>query len=819
MRQFHVILLLTIAQVTTVTGATAANPLEVTAEQYRKAEQWQRENVARLVKNLSVSPRWMDDSDAFWYLADTDDGKQFVRVDAASGAKTPLFDHAALAGALQAAGVEEVDARELPFASFTFENDGSAIAFSVEKAEYRCELQPASCKKVAKKPIPGGILVAPDGTRGVRTEGGNLYRVDLQTGEQTPLTHDGEAHFGYGLYYGNWKADVVPRERAGGVSEFPPLESHWAGNSRHLLATRLDERHVQNYYFLETAPNDGSFRPILHTARIPLTGEQPAGMDWFVVDAELGTSKRIDLPYDKLFHVHQDMLAIRKHWWSDDYSRLYLLAWGDLIKSAHLYEVDVATGKAREVLAEEMHPRMDTNSSSYNPPNVAVINDGEQAIWFSQRSGWGHLYLYDLQSGKLLNAITQGDWLVRDIIHVDEENRRLYFTGAGREGGNPYYRYLYRVDLDGSNLTLLSPEPADHLIESPYNDVLVAAGAGANAAVSPSGNYVAYSYSTVSEPPRSVIRRTDDGGLVAEFEAADASALYAAGWRNPEPFTVKAEDGSTDIHGLMYLPPNVDPDGKYPVIDSQYASPLWAVVPHNFATALMGPSGMYTPAGLSELGFVSVVIDARGTTFRDRAFSHHSWKNLNQIGLFDHIAALRQLAATRPWLDLDRVGIHGSSYGGFTTLRAMLEYPDFFKVGVAGVAVASFSPMYPDYHWESFHGEAIYSDETDRRPTPDARPVNYQNNDAVLQSGNLKGDLLLMLGELDENVFPATTLQFIDSLIRQDIDFDMYYFPNRPHHLASPFAMRKAWDYFVEHLLGAEPPKYRMTLKDKVWQE
>src|SRR5690606_15381382 len=183
---------------------------------------------------------------------------------------------AALAGALQAAGVEEVDARGLPFASFTFEDDGSAIAFSVEKAEYRCELQPASCKKVAKKPIPGGILVAPDGTRGVRTEGGNLYRVDLQTGEQTPLTHDGEAHFGYGLYYGNWKADVVPRERAGGVSEFPPLESHWAGNSRHLLATRLDERHVQNYYFLETAPNDGSFRPILHTARIPLTGEQPA---------------------------------------------------------------------------------------------------------------------------------------------------------------------------------------------------------------------------------------------------------------------------------------------------------------------------------------------------------------------------------------------------------------------------------------------------------------------------------------------------------------------------------------------------------------
>jgi len=803
----------------TSSHADNSRPLQVSAANYRSAEQWLRGNVTKLVRNLTVQPHWIGDTDTFWYLAEIPGGKRFTIVDAPTGVKRPAFDHLAVAAAMRAAGVNETEASNLPFSVFSFQDNGRAIVFAVGETRYRCVLQPVECTVSRKDALPSSLLLSPDGRLGVRTDGGNLVLTDLETGAERPLTADGEPHFGYGIYYGNWKARSVPRARAGGDGNFPPMETYWAGDSRHLLATRLDERHVEEYYFLETAPLGGSFRPILHTARIPLTGEEPAKMDWFVIDAESGLKVRIDLPYKKLFHVHQDMLAVRKHWWSEDYSRLYLLAWGDRIESARLYEVDVGTGKAQEVLAEEMRPRMDTNSTSYNPPNVFVIDNGKQAIWFSQRSGWGHLYRYDLHTGQLLNPITSGEWLVRDIIYVDEHGRQLFFTGSGRESGDPYYRYLYRVNFDGTDLTLLSPEKADHMIDSPYHNIMARPGSGSFETVSPSGDYVIYGYSTVTEPPRWVIRRAVDGGLIAEFEHADASELYATGWRDPEPFVAKADDGVTDVCGLMYLPADLHPEGNYPVIDSQYASPLTAVVPHNFNAAIAGPPGIYTPASLTALGFVSVVIDARGTTFRDRAFSHHSWQNLNQIGLYDHIAAIKQLASERKWMDLERVGIQGSSYGGFATLRGMLEYPEFYRVGVAAVPVASVSAMYPDYHMEAYHGEAIYADGTALRPSPDARPVNYLNNDASLQADKLVGDLLILMGELDENVLPANTLQLIDTLVREDIDFDMYYFPNRPHHLGSPFAIRKSWDYFVENLMGREAPKYRMTIKDTVWQQ
>lgn len=789
---------------------------EVTAEDYALAEQWLRPNIAKLVKNVVVMPQWIGETDRFWYKRDTEDGHEFTEVDAATGRKTPAFDHKRMAAALTSLGVEDVNADSLPFSEFEYSDDLTAITFSVEETEYRCELASMTCETIEpNKADPEKMLASPDDRWAIQTKGNNLWLHNLENGEQKALTEDGEENFGYGIYYGNWKAAHIPRKRAGTDKEHPPMASEWAPDSRHVLVTHLDQRHVEPYPFIETAPEDGSFRPVLHLPRIPLTGEEPAKVDWFIVDIETGAKVRLDLPYDKLFHVHQDMLAIRRVWWNDDCTHMYAVAWGDLLDGAYLFDIDTATGGVRTVIEEHMTPRTDTNSTSYNPPNVRVVNNGAEIIWFSQRSGWGHLYLYDGKSGDLKNAITEGEWLVRDIIEVDEDRRRIFFTASSSQEGNPYFRYVYRINFDGSELTLLSPEEADHMITAPGNDILAIDGGIGSRVVSPSGNYVVYNYSRVDEPTKSAIRRVEDGSLVAVFEEADASALYAAGWQNPEEFIVKAADGQTDLYGLMYKPYNFDPKKEYPIVDSQYASPLTAVVPRNFQMAIMGVPALVRPASLASLGFVSVVIDARGTTFRSREFSHYSNGNLNTIGLEDHVAAINQLAARHSWMDIDRVGIHGGSYGGFTAFRAMFEFPEFFKAGVSVAGVGSLHNMYPDYHWEAYHGKVVYEDGSHLRPNPTAKPVNYLNNDGTIQAENLQGKLLIMLGEVDENVFPATTLQVVDRLIELDKDFDMVYFPNKPHAFRSAHSIRRVWDYLVRHLRGAEPPEgYRIA-----WEE
>jgi dipeptidyl aminopeptidase/acylaminoacyl peptidase len=403
--------------------------------------------------------------------------------------------------------------------------------------------------------------------------------------------------------------------------------------------------------------------------------------------------------------------------------------------------------------------------------------------------------------------MTRGDWLLRDIISVDEARRRIYFTGGGREGGNPYYRYLYRVNFDGSALTLLSPEHADHMLTSPYNDVLAIDGAQGYQVVSPSGAYVLYNYSTPGQPPVTVIRSTVDGHLVATVEHADASALFAAGYRPPEEFVVKAADGTTDLWGALYKPANFDSTRRYPVLDVEYASPLTAVVPRNFVQALTGPSSPSAPSAYASLGLIAVVIDARGTTYRSRAFLHATYGKLNVNGLDDHVAAIRELGRRYAYLDTGNVGVIGRSFGGWSATRAMLEFPDFFRVGVAGAPPSSQQNMYLDYHETAMQGRPVYSDGSEIRPSPSEVPRNYAALDGRQQANRLKGHLLLIMGELDENVMPGSPLQFMDALMKANKDFDLIYLPNQNHYFTgNPYVTRRVWDYLVTELVGAVPP-------------
>lgn len=775
----------------------------LTPVDYDKAAALLPSSLASKLRNANVIPHWIDGRDRFWYRRETPTGHEFIEVDAATGRKRPAFDHEAVAAALSRASGSPADARQLPFDSIEFADRAKTLRFNVGEQQYVCELRASRCDRARDRAVGPGVLVSPDGRFGVLTREGNLWLRDLDTGTERALTSDGEADFGYGIWHDAWKAAFIPRRRAG--KPLPPLESYWSPDSRRVVVPRIDQRHVEPYPFVESAPHDGSFRPRLHSIRLPLVGERPASLEWFVFEIPTGERRRIDYPYDRLLSMQSDLMAIRKTWWSGDNRHLYAVAFGDNMESAWFFDADLVTGAVRTVIEEHAVPRADLNSTSYNPPNVRIVRGGKEVIWYSQRDGWGHLYLYDVATGRLKNRITQGNWLVRDILHVDEARRRVYFTGGGRESGNPYYRHLYRADLDGSGVQLLSPEPGDLLLTSPSNDVLAMDGAQGYQPVSPSGAYVVYNHAPIDVPTQSVIRATDSGRLVAVFEEADATGLFAAGFRPPEEFVVKAADGETDLYGVVYWPSNFDPSNRYPVIDAQYASPLTAVVPRNFVQAL---NGVKAAPALAALGFVVVVVDARGTTYRSRDFSQWGFGQLNTMGLEDHIAALRQLAIRIPAIDLDRVGIIGGSFGGWSTLRGMLEFPEFFKVGVAGVPVGSMHNMYADYHLSAFHGRPEYSDGSEFRTAPTEVPRNWMNVDSRQQAARLAGKLLIVMGELDENVLPGSTLQLVKSFIEENRDFELIYVPDANHfEVWTPYVTRRIWDFLVRHLQGAEPPR------------
>jgi len=801
----------------------------VTREDYDRARRMFR--AASLVKNLQISPRWIGARDEFWYRRETATGQEFVTVDAATGRNRPSFDHAAVAAALSAAAGRQLSATSLPLTNLTFSPDGATLRVSIPAPPeagavltpdgrfftganqgYDCRLSaPVSCSAVpAVAEAPEGLTVAPSGRLAVFEKDGNLWLRDLEGGSERQLTRDGEGpDYGYGIYPDGWKAARIPRERhlASG-HQLPPFHTSWSPDSRTVLVPRVDQRHVAAYPFLETVPADGSFRPKAHAVKVPLIGEKPPTVEWFAVDVPTGKVVRFEYPYDQLLVLQQDLIAIRNTWWSPDNSHLFAVAFGDNMESAFLFDVEVATGRVRTVVEERARPRVDLNSTSYNPPNVRVTADGKELLWWSERDGWGHLYRYDVGTGQLLNRITTGNWLVRDLIHVDEGRRRIYFTGGGREGGNPYYRHLYRVNFDGTDLTLLSPEPADAMLTGEGNDVLAIDGGAGDPVVSPTGKYVVYSFSTPSQPPEAVIRRVADGRLVASVERADASALFAAGFQPPEEFVARTADGSDETWNVVYRPFGFDPARRYPVIDAEYASPLTAVVPRNFVMALRGAPGSHGPA-FAALGFVAVVVDGRGTTFRSRAFTQGAYGRLNLNGLDDHVAAILQLGRQHGYVDTTRVGITGGSYGGWSTFRGMLEFPDFYKVGVAESPPGSMHDMYVDYHWTAQHGRPRYSDGGELRTTPTEIPSNWNDVDGRQQAARLAGHLLIIMSELDENVLPGSTLQLIDAFMKANKNFDLIYLPDTPHGSGryTTYTMRRRWDYLVRHLMGATPPE------------
>ncbi|HSL72279.1 MAG TPA: prolyl oligopeptidase family serine peptidase, partial [Longimicrobiales bacterium] len=458
--------------------------------------------------------------------------------------------------------------------------------------------------------------------------------------------------------------------------------------------------------------------------------------------------------------------------WSKDSKRINFAFLTRGSKGLYLMEADAETGAVRRIVGDSAKTWVETNPQGR--PSWMVTDDGADAIWWSERDGWPHLYRFDARTGALKNQVTAGAWSVGDVHYVDQARKLIYFTGRGRENGLWYNARLYRVGFDGSGLTLLTPEEGNH-----------------NIRFSPSGRYIVDTYSTFEKPPVTVLRATD-GSVIRKLEEADITRLVDIGWKPGQVFTVKARDGITDIHGVMWLPSNLNVNQKYPVIEYIYPGPQVGSV-GQWAWQSGGEN-----KSLAELGFIVVQLDHLGTPLRSKAFHDNYYGNFIDNGLPDHIVGIKQLGARYPFMDLDRVGIYGHSGGGFASTDAILRYPEFFKVAVSGAGNHD-NRSYNIYWAEKYQG--LMKRDTVRNTD------NFANSANKAYAKQLQGKLLLMHGDMDDNVHPAMTVQVIDELIKANRDFDLVWAPNRNHGLNEPYFIRRRWDYFVTHLMGGTPPK------------
>lgn len=737
-----------------------------TSRDYHRAEQMLRHHRARLVTGQLDRPGWLAKSESFWYRTSTPSGGTHVLVDPVARTRRPAFDPDRLAAGLTEALGIPVEPATLVLSSLDVDDHGLVIGFAGRK--WRCSLDDYECTPVETPNRAGpGESLSPDGRWVVYVRDHDLWARDHH-GAEFRLTHGGCEDNAYAVEPTFGQSRSLTRT----VGAVPTPVVRWSPDGTRLLTHRLDERAVEVLHMVESTPRSGR-RPVTHTYRYPMPGDDGQPMAHLVViDLERRTVTASDA--DPLYTPYMSPLTIGRAWWSADGGTVYALDVSRGGQRARLLAMDPATGKSRVIVDESSATRVEPTQLISDSPMIDSLATGE-VLWYSQRDGWGHLYRYD-DSGALLNQVTAGDWAVRAITHIDQENGVVYFLAGGLVESDPYVRQLCRVNLDGTGFARLTDDVDDHVVRA-----------------SPSGQFFIDSASYVDRPPVTVVRdRT--GQVVLELARADVTALAEAGWTAPERFTAKAADGVTDIYGILWRPYGFDPHGRYPVIDHVYPGPQTHRAPAGFDNTWTGD-----PEAYAALGFAVVAIDGRGTPGRSKEFHDLSYGRLDEAGgLADHIAAIRQLGARNTWLDTDRVGITGHSGGGFATARALLAHPDFYRVGVASSGDHDIR-QYLSIWGEFYHGPWD--------------PNRYRAAANAEFARNLVGKLLLIHGELDDNVPVYQTLGLVDALIEANRDFDMLVVPGVGHSMfhREAYVLRRKWDYFVRHLMQATPPaNYRL---------
>jgi len=767
MNAMRCLLLLLSFIIAAVPAAAQQSQVVITEEDYARAESLLKANTMPLVSGAISSTVWLSDTQ-FLYQNSIPEGTEYILADADAKTRKRAFDHQRLARALSALTGTNYDPYDLPLSQIELSTDMQTMSFFIRDSRYSCDLRTYKCTTAAdiRMARSHNAVISPDGRYSAFIRDYNLWVFDFETGREIQLTTDGVKDFGYATNNAGWA-----------MSDMPVLM--WAPTSDMIATFQHDSRGAGEMYLATT--NVG--HPKLEAWKYPLPGDDIIfRMHRVVLHIDGQRVVRLQMPPDPHRSTTSDHVAGRGGlWldveWSEDAETLAFVSSSRDHKEAKLRTADPNTGVVRDILEEKTETYYESGSRI---ANWHVLTKSNEAIWFSERDNWGHLYLYDLGTGRLKHQITKGDWCVLQLLHIDQENRTLYFTGSGRESGDPYFKYLYSINMDGTGLKCLTPEKGDHTI-----------------LFSPSYKSFYDTYSTPVKPPVAMLRDLQ-GRKIMDLEKADISRLLAHGWQPPVPFTVKARDGRTDLYGLMYKPTNFDASKKYPVLNYLYPGPQsGSIGSRSFQTARSDKQS------LAELGFIVVEVDAMGTPGRSKSFHDAYYGNMGDNGLPDQIAMIKQLAGKYDWMDIDRVGIWGHSGGGFASTDAILRYPDFYKVAVSGAGNHD-NRNYEDDWAEKWQGLLeTYPDGT----------TNYDNQANQLLAKNLKGKLLLAHGTMDPNVPYYTTLLVVNELIAANKNFDLLLLPNRTHGFSNEqYMMRRRWDYFVRHLHGIEPPKeYKFT--------
>jgi dipeptidyl aminopeptidase/acylaminoacyl peptidase len=581
-----------------------------------------------------------------------------------------------------------------------------------------------------------------------------LFLINANSGEEFQLSSDGIERYEYATPISWYKmVDVSVGEKYD-----PSIYVNWSKDSKKFITFRLDRRKVGKLYLYQSLPDSG-YRAKVWSYERALPGEDAITSEYYIFDINKKTGIKVDLP------PFADFTSSIYPTWSKDNESIYFARFQRGYQAIDLLKADANSGEVETLLTDQSQTMVE-----YQSINFERLADDSEFFWTSEQDGWNHIYRYNKEGG-LINQVTKGAFVVRDIVRIDDKKELVYFVGSGKEPGvDPYYKYLYVVDFEGNEIRPLTRETADHTIWMPKK-----------------GDYFVDSYSAADWPTDHVVRSLEDGRIIYRLATASTEKLFDAGWKFPEPFKVKARDGETDIYGLIYYPSDFDKSKSYPVLDASYSGPQAVRTPKSFARSTINYD-----RSIAELGLIVITIDGLGMAWRSKKFHDYSYKNLGDIGAEDHIGGIKQLSESRPWMDTTRVGIYGHSAGGYDAAHALLTHPEFYKVGVSSAG-----------NHDHRIAKAWWPEQYMGLP---ARHYDEQSNFNLAK--NLKGKLLLVHGDMDNNVNTASSLRLAAELVKHNKDFELLIIPNRNHGLADhPYFIRKRWDWFVKYLLNDEPPK------------
>lgn len=720
-----------------------------TVEDYNRAYELREKYNSKHVFYSNVNPQWIDGTNQFWYVRNTPEGNEYVKVDAGKQKRTALFDQQKLSAALESSTGKDIDPMQLPIQRCHVTPGADTLRFVYEGKRWYFDIRRNRLTDEGQLPAPGrqrhwmevddekggAPVTSPDGKYVAFIKNDNICVREVATGKETQLSQDGTP----GNYYSSY--------------------IQWSPDSKLVAAFRIRPAQKRYVYYVESSPAD-QLQPKLHKQEYAKPGDELAFKVPCIYGVENG--KRL-IPSTDLFSHQYEIYALQ---WNSDSKGITFEYNERGHKVYRVLEVSAEDGSVRPLIEEK-------EEKYVNYPRIFrhFLADGKRIIWSSERDNYNHLYMYDRATARPTHQITRGEWYVREVQYVDEENQQIYFSANGmNKDEDPYLIHYYRIGFDGKGLTALTPEEGMH-----------------KAWYSSDYKYLVDVYSKVDQAPVAVVRSAADGKIVMPLEKADIAQLTANGWKAPEVFTAKGRDGKTDMWGIIYRPSNFDPAKKYPVIEYIYSGPGDQYVPKTFS------SYNWWMTSLAELGFIVVQIDGMTTSFRSKEFEEVCYKNLKDAGLPDHIAWIKAAAQKYPYMDIDRVGIFGCSAGGQESTTAVLLHPEFYKAAYSacGCHDNRMDKIWWNELWMGY-------------PVDDS----YKECSNVENAHLLQRPLMLVVGEMDDNVDPASTMQVVNALIKANKDFELVVIPGAHHTMGEDFGEHKRYDFFVRNLMGVNPPAW-----------